>query len=597
MKRITFGKCILVLLLSALGLSAAAQTELWGVSTKNVFKYDFDLDTVLAMASIPTSYASSLAKGKDGKFYGVTSGGGLNGKGYLYRFDPSTNTVSPLHSLSLVTGYGANGTSVLLVDDSLLFFAPFLGTGRLIKYNLNSDSLTVLAKGSVQSRYHQPFLANNGSVFGTFMIGGANGLGYIYEYKPGTDTATNVYSFNSTDGKSPNSGFVQAGNGKLYGTTTEGGAGNRGVFYSYDIMTKAYSVIHNCASSNSGPILPYGSFIEVNPGVLCTMAQGGTYNNGCIIYFDINTNTITRRVNLKDSDHGYSPRATVMKGQNGNIYTTTASGGPNNRGCLLEYNYALNQLKTLYEFKAGGFGQPSIGGIGPLRMIEACRLPQPFASILPDTSFLCEIDFKDTLKASSCYGIINGKANVTFPLKTLGKNWVEWTYNDGHGNYTKQSHYITIDSLDRTVKVENGKIWANQSGASYQWKDCSGADIQGANGQSFLPPDSGSYQVVIGFKSCEELSECSSIKKVKVEKVDSIAIRAYPNPTGNWLHITSKVHIDQIEIFDLVGQRIEVLDGLGLLKRSINLTDFNTRSYIVVVKTSRGIRRKVIIKK
>lgn len=68
--------------------------------------------------------------------------------------------------------------------------------------------------------------AANGNLYGATYLGGANGLGTLYDITPAGELTT-LYNFcsqtNCSDGESPNAGLVQATNGNLYGTTGRGG--------------------------------------------------------------------------------------------------------------------------------------------------------------------------------------------------------------------------------------------------------------------------------------------------------------------------------------------------------------------------------------
>src|SRR5271156_3730450 len=76
--------------------------------------------------------------------------------------------------------------------------------------------------------------ATNGNLYGTTYFGGTNGLGTVFEITPAGQLTT-LYSFCSqsgcTDGATPYAGLVQATNGNLYGTTSEGGTNFAGTVF------------------------------------------------------------------------------------------------------------------------------------------------------------------------------------------------------------------------------------------------------------------------------------------------------------------------------------------------------------------------------
>ena len=67
-------------------------------------------------------------------------------------------------------------------------------------------------------------LAPNGKLYGTAEQGGANGVGVLFSIDPATNIYTKVYDFNGTNGIYPTGrSLTLASNGKLYGTTYQGG--------------------------------------------------------------------------------------------------------------------------------------------------------------------------------------------------------------------------------------------------------------------------------------------------------------------------------------------------------------------------------------
>src|SRR5208337_852488 len=91
-----------------------------------------------------------------------------------------------------------------------------------------SGTLTTLytfaeGQGSPQSSLIQ---ATDGNLYGTVVVGGANGQGAVFSITP-SGTLTTLYSFCSqsgcTDGSRPQAALVQATNGTFYGTTGTGG--------------------------------------------------------------------------------------------------------------------------------------------------------------------------------------------------------------------------------------------------------------------------------------------------------------------------------------------------------------------------------------
>ena len=68
-------------------------------------------------------------------------------------------------------------------------------------------------------------------------------MGVLFQYDP----ATNIYIkklefYGGTSGTYPYGSLMQASDGKLYGTTNEGGVNNMGLLFQYDPATNTYTM-------------------------------------------------------------------------------------------------------------------------------------------------------------------------------------------------------------------------------------------------------------------------------------------------------------------------------------------------------------------
>jgi uncharacterized repeat protein (TIGR03803 family) len=79
----------------------------------------------------------------------------------------------------------------------------------------------------------------------------ASGAGVIFSYDPNTPAYIKLADFDNTNGASPSGIFMQASNGKLYGTTLSGGFSNSGVIFSYDPNTSAYKKLVDIGYTNA----------------------------------------------------------------------------------------------------------------------------------------------------------------------------------------------------------------------------------------------------------------------------------------------------------------------------------------------------------
>jgi uncharacterized repeat protein (TIGR03803 family) len=276
-------------------------------------------------------FKSDLMQAKDGKIYGVAEAGGLYNKGVIFSFDPVENVYSKLHDFSGIDGnlprsgllqarngwlYGTTYYGGSTYDVGVLFrFDPVghiftslrsfniyyegsypisnlleggngriygafsHGTNLVTSWIFSTDSLGGhfidhrYTDGSNGSQIFSNIVqAPNGKIFGTTYQGGAFGKGTIIR----ADTAggghipanlcTNLHNFNDTAGASGNGGLVLASNGMLYGLATLGGdfalmgGFGGGVLYRLDTATLAFEVLHVFHAASG--YYPSGSLIE-----------------------------------------------------------------------------------------------------------------------------------------------------------------------------------------------------------------------------------------------------------------------------------------------------------------------------------------------
>ncbi len=95
---------------------------------------------------------------------------------------------------------------------------------------------------------------------------------------------------------------------------------------------------------------------------------------------------------------------------------------------------------------------------------------------------------------------------------------------------------LTYGTANTLVTQSGATLTASQSGANYQWIDCSnGVPINGANNRSFTPSASGNYAVIVSQNGCSDTSSCYNVIAVGAnEHHQRNKPKIYPNPThGN----------------------------------------------------------------
>jgi uncharacterized repeat protein (TIGR03803 family) len=201
----------------------------------------------------------------------------------------------------------------------------------------------------------------NGDFYGTTSEGGATasedetGAGTVFKITP-KGILTTLYSFCSktdcTDGALPNAGLVQATNGDFYGTTNSGGTPVMDTDYGtvFKITPEGtLTTLHSFSYTDGGQ--PDGALIQASDGNLYgTTSEGGPNLYGTVFKITLTGKLTT--LNSFNSTDGATPWAGLVQGTDGNLYGTTLEGGSsaNGDGTIFEITTSGSTLTSLYSF-------------------------------------------------------------------------------------------------------------------------------------------------------------------------------------------------------------------------------------------------------
>jgi uncharacterized repeat protein (TIGR03803 family) len=341
---------------------------------------------------------SKLVQASDGNFYGCCGAGGAYGTGSVFRLTPS-GTLTVLYSFSAMderTGYvnsdGAYPSTGLIqardgnlygtcggggaFDGGTVFRITLTGTLTTL-HTFSAISLNgtnyVNADGIVPSG--ELIQARDGSLYGTCVRGGSNGSGTVFKITLG-GTLTTLYSFSAADivndtlinadGVFPIGGIIQAKDGDLYGTCSQGGVNGTGTVFKLTTSGTLNTLYSFSAldywATNSDGARPNASLVQAKDGNLYgTCPEGGTGGNGTV--FQITTSGTMTTLHsftsyyyeLGNSD-GANPEAGMMLASDGNLYGTCQAGGQNSIGTVFQVTTS-GVLSTVYSFDGGPDGE------------------------------------------------------------------------------------------------------------------------------------------------------------------------------------------------------------------------------------------------
>ncbi len=219
------------------------------------FVYDFSAESDSEINAEGARPDGTFVLGNDGNYYGTTGEGGPNGTGTVFKFTPP-NVVSVVYAFGAVTSDkvnagGANPQNGLIVGADGNFYGTTAsgganGAGTIFRLT-PAGVLTTLhefdAPDDNRVNHDGTFpvgsllQATDGNFYGATGGGGPHDTGTVFQLTP-DGAFTVVHGFGNTvfdgpnaDGAGPETGLIQATDGKLYGTTSTGGKAGQGTVY------------------------------------------------------------------------------------------------------------------------------------------------------------------------------------------------------------------------------------------------------------------------------------------------------------------------------------------------------------------------------
>ena len=325
----------------------------------------------------------SLTVGKDGMLYGMTYTGGIAGVGVLYKLDPVTSTFSKEFDFHASSNGSTPTGSLMEAKDKMLYGITQTGglndKGTIFQYDPTFDVYTKKFDfdGKSGAMPTGPMMqADDGKIYGTTQEGGTNDRGVLFQFDPVTATCIAKVEFDGTNGSSPYGELMQANNGKIYGMTREGGTNNEGVIFQFDPVTSDYSKKFDFGDNTANGKYPEGGLTEGADGKLYGVATSGGLTTssfadglGVLFQFDPATATYTKKFDFDGLSIGGNPNGTLMKTPNGKLYGLTTYGGtidkdhPSGHGVLFQFDPVTSGVSGMLNFNGVGKGSRPNGSL------------------------------------------------------------------------------------------------------------------------------------------------------------------------------------------------------------------------------------------
>ena len=272
--------------------------------------------------------------------------------------------------------------SMSAICELVLAFALVVGVAVVATPRMQAQTFNVLYNFTNASDGASPVagltIDKAGNLYGTAQSGGA-GYGTAFELKHSGSSWTfkPLYSFASgTDGASPMARLMFGAKGRLYGTTSQGGAGYGTVFKltgptgaTQPPLTEA--VIYSFMSGNDGAQPSAGDLIFDKAGNMYgTTSYGGASGNGTVFKLTAPKGKKGNWVEtvlyaFGQGTDGAVPVAGVTFDASGNLYGTTSAGGTYGYGIVFELTPSGSSWteSILYNFTGGNDGGTAYGGL------------------------------------------------------------------------------------------------------------------------------------------------------------------------------------------------------------------------------------------
>jgi uncharacterized repeat protein (TIGR03803 family) len=182
----------------------------------------------------------------------------------------------------------------------------------------------------------------------------------------GAQTFRVAHAFNGTDGANPYAGMIQGTDGYLYGTTTGGGMNFSGNVFKMTRGGKVTSIYDFCSLPNCADgEIPVTSLTRGNDGNFYGTTQSGGTKGGFGTIFKLTPAGVLTTLHSFSGQDGAAPYSPLLLASNGDFYGTTNEGAQYGAGSFFTITPA-GVLTTLHNFCSLGSCSDGQSPVGPL---------------------------------------------------------------------------------------------------------------------------------------------------------------------------------------------------------------------------------------
>jgi uncharacterized repeat protein (TIGR03803 family) len=313
-----------------------------------------------APGAMPPTIPTQLQPRQDAHKYRVLFDFGSNVHG-LYGAVPVAALINVNGTLYGTTARGGSYGYGSRIGGGTAFSVTRAGINERVLYSFKSVS------PSGSDGPAAPLIRVNDSLYGTTAGGGKYNGGTVFSISTSGKNERTLHSFGNTldsDGAQPLAGLI-AVDGKLYGTTYQGGVYGVGTVFSVRIANDNERVIHSFSNRPDGAY-PVAGLLDVSGALYGTTEYGGLNGGGAV--FSIRNGHEAVLYSFVNRPDGNSPVASLIT-LNGTLYGTTLQGGSDsiNGGTVFSVSTAGTNERVLHSFGGGMDGSKPQASLAALK--------------------------------------------------------------------------------------------------------------------------------------------------------------------------------------------------------------------------------------
>jgi uncharacterized repeat protein (TIGR03803 family) len=291
--------------------------------------------------------------------------GGNSNLGTIFRLNRDGSSFAVLHHFGGPDD-GAGPRGLIEASDGALYGTTYQGgtsnLGTVFRLDKDTGNYVVLCSlTDCRNPYKGVIEGSDGVLYGTSSNSGLGSYGSVFRVNKDGSNCIKIHDFTSADGFTPFSAVLEASDGRLYGTTYDGG--NRwGTVYGLDKDGSNFQVLHSFGFADAQS--SYAEVTEGSDGALYgTTMFGGTARAGAVfkVSKDGTAYNILHSFGAGYVNDGTNAYPAPLQGSDGLRYGTTYGGGTSGGGTIFRLANDGTGYSVIYNF-----GSVADEGQGPV---------------------------------------------------------------------------------------------------------------------------------------------------------------------------------------------------------------------------------------